>query len=118
LVTPNSFEYERRIFALFLIDEYFEGDDTYEGYVASTGKYRLHFTRRETNDLRFWDFYENTNSTDKRWGSGLFRYLSDEQCARILYKAMLLKQGTEDETLAEEMYRHYCMSKGVKIEEA
>lgn len=117
LVTPNSFEYEHRIFALFIIDEYFEGDECNEGYVACRGKYKLHFTRRETNDLRFWDFYENENSTEKRWGSGLFRYLNDEQSARILHRAMLLKRGTDDEALAEEMFKRYCRSKNIRLKE-
>lgn len=113
LVTPNSFEYERRIFALFLIDEYFEGDNENEGYVASKSKYRLHFTRKETNDLRFWNYYSNENSSDRRWGSGLFRYLTDNQSAQILHQAMMLKCGTEDEELAKEMLEHYCKAKEI-----
>ena len=82
LVTPNSLEYERRIFALFLIDEYDEGNEEYEGYVASCSKYKLHFTRGETNDLQFWDYYVNENTHDCKWSSGLFRYLSDIQAAQ------------------------------------
>lgn len=114
LVTPNSFENERRVFALFLIDEYFVGDDENEGYIASKSKHRLHFTRKETNDLRFWSFYENENTLDKRWGSGLYRYLSDEQSINILNQVIAVKAGTEDELLAKEIFDVFCKNRAVK----
>ncbi len=108
LVTPNSFENERRIFALFFIDDYEAGDDELEGYVSSNSKYRLHMTRKETNDMRFWDYYSNEKSSDPRWSSGLFRYIDDESAAKILKQAMILKKSTQDEDLAKEMYERYC----------
>lgn len=115
LLTPNSYEYERRIFALFLIDIYEKGDEINEGYVASNSPYRLHMTRKETNDLRFWDYYSNENSTDARWSSGLFRYIDDESAAKVLKQAMILKKGAEDENLAIEMYEVFCMSKDINL---
>lgn len=113
LVTPNSMEYERRIFALFLIDDYFAGDDENEGYVACRSQYRLHFTRKETNDLRFWNYYSYENTDKRKWGSGLFRYLTDEQSARILHQAMLLKRGTPEATISKDIYERFCMTKGL-----
>lgn len=115
LVTPNSYENERRIFALFLIDDYFIGDDEWEGYVSSESKYRLHMTRKETNDMRFWDYYSNENTSECRWGSGLFRYINDKSAARILKQAKLLKIGTEDEKLAKEMYEKFCKYKEINL---
>lgn len=113
LVTPNATEDERRIFALFLIDDYYEGDDESEGYVSNRSGHRLQFTRRETNDLRFWDYYANENTAERRWSSGLFRYISDESAAQILKQAMMLRRGSDDEDLANEMFERFCKTKGI-----
>ena len=122
LVTPNDEESNRRIFALFIIDEYFEGgigDDgeDCEGFVACTTKYKLNFTKKETNDLRFWNFYSNENTSQCRWGSGLFRYLSDEQSAQILKQAVEVKKGTSEEECAKEIFHTYCEEHGLIVSE-
>ncbi|HYF81910.1 MAG TPA: hypothetical protein VEB00_02620 [Clostridia bacterium] len=122
LVTPNDSEYNRRIFALFLIDDYYEGGvDTYsnesEGYVACNSKYKLNFTRSETNELMFWDYYSNENTPECRWSSGLFRYFEDEQAAQILKQAALIKTGTGEESLARDFLEYYCKTHSIKITE-
>jgi len=121
LVTPMDEEKNRRIFALFIIDDYFEGgftEDGYEqaGYVACNSDYKLNFTRAETNDLRFWDYYSNENATDCRWGSGLFRYLSDERAAQILKQAVKVKRGTEDEALALNILEYFCKAHRINMD--
>lgn len=113
LVTPQDTEYNRRIFAMFLIDDYYEGgfDDhegMQEGFVACNSKYKLSFTRKETNELMFWNYYSNENTTECRWGSGLFRYFPNEQAAQVLKQAALLKTGTNQEHLAKKCLEHYC----------
>ena len=114
LVPPNMKGESRRIFALFLIDEYEEGDgEEYEGRVASRGEFKLHFSRKEASSLSFWDYYRNENTDEQRWGSGLFRYLDDEAAARILRQAMLLKTGTKDEKLARRMFENFCQIKNL-----
>ena len=110
LVTPKSQESERKIFADFLIDEYYKGDGVNEeGYVSCTSEYKLYFNREEANKMKFWNFYENQGSDECKWGSGLFRYLDDEQAAQILKCAYEVKKGTEDEKLSYDFLQHYCM---------
>lgn len=114
-LSPNMPEEDRRIFALFIIDDYFEGDEENEGYVASESKYKIELTPGETNDLKFWDFYRNENSEECRWGSGLFRYLKDEQAAQILKKLTEIKSDTNEEELAKEILKKFCKLHGIDI---
>jgi hypothetical protein len=120
LVTPNDAEYNRRIFAIFLIDDYYEGGvDGYgnesEGFVACTSKYKLNFTRKETNELMFWNYYSYENTSECRWGSGLFRYFTNEQATQILKQAVSLKIGTSEEQLTKEFLEHYCRIHSITI---
>jgi hypothetical protein len=122
LVTPNDVEENRRIFALFLIDDYYVGGiDGYgnegEGFVACTSRYKLNFTRRETNELMFWNYYSNENTSECRWGSGLFRYFTHEQAAQILKQAEFVKTGTNEEKLANEFLEYYCKIHSIKVSE-
>jgi len=82
---PNSTDSERFIFAVFLVDESYEGDDWEVGYVTTESKYRIEMTLDEAKCLRFWNYYLCHNAPDViKFGSGLHRYLSDEQAAQIL----------------------------------
>ena len=42
------------------------------------------------------------------WGTGLFRYVAEDEGVQILRDAANLKIGTKDEQLAGEMLRYYC----------
>lgn len=107
-VRPQMDERNRKIFAAFLIDDVFEGDEEYCGEVTAHPTYRIELTLGEANTLNFWDFYENENTTEARWGHGVFRYLYDSCAARILKEIAAVKKGTSEEALAAEMYRYYC----------
>lgn len=114
-VLPNMPEIDRRIFAVFLIDDYEIGNSDDEGYVASLSKYRIELTPQETNDLKFWDYYSNENSDDCRWGSGLFRYISDIQSAQVLKKLVVIKNGTSDAELSRELFVKFCLDKNLDL---
>lgn len=107
-VSPNMSEKERRIFAAFLIGDVFQGDDEREGYVAADQDYRLEFSPKETNELRFWDFYTNPNHPEsKKWGSGLIRYFDDATAVKMLSRMVEVKAGKAEEQKAKEMLDRY-----------
>lgn len=106
-VRPRMNEQDRKIFGAFLIGDVFQGDDEYCGFVSAHEKYHLEFTLREANDLIFWDFYQNENTSDKRWGQGVFRYMNNDQAAAVLQRICQVKSGAKDELLAKEMLEKY-----------
>lgn len=55
--------------------------------------FRLRLPMEEAKELYFWDYYFTQGGA--RWGSGLIRYLSDDQVVRILTD---LKDTIRDET--------------------
>lgn len=86
---PNTPESERKIIGLFQIK-----DIENEIQLISYKKHRLRMTLDEAKELNFWSYYRNagkksvdsgTSGKVARWGSGRFRYLSDEQVAAILH---------------------------------
>ena len=113
---PRQKEEYRRIFALFLIDKIDEGDEETSGSVRSTSRYRISFSEEESEQLLYWKYHANRNNPSKpAWGSGLFRYLSDEEAVQILRDAAIVKKGTSDEVLAKEFLDHYCLVNRIDI---
>ncbi|WFA10060.1 hypothetical protein [Tissierella sp. Yu-01] len=110
----KSVEEDRYIFAAFLVDETYEGDNREEGYVSTQSKYKIKLSPKEAHKMLFWNYHAN-NSQSKRavWSSGLHRYFGDEQAAQILRDIVNLKRGTRDEALAEEFYEHFCHINGI-----
>ncbi|MDR3310894.1 MAG: hypothetical protein LBS90_06060 [Oscillospiraceae bacterium] len=96
-------EKDRKVFALFLIDDCSVGDRNSEGYVASSSENRLKFSIDEKQNFNYWDFYQTSNSTADSWRSGLFRYLTNQQSLQILENAVNVKTNTADSTLAKAM---------------
>lgn len=112
---PNDTESERKVFAVFIIGNLFEGDSEYCGEVTAHSRYRLELTMEQSKQIDFWDFYQNTNNPKKKkWGQGIFRYMYDKDCAELLYQIIQIKKGTEDFELAKEMYHYYCQHNGIK----
>ena len=106
---PNSAEKDRIIFALFLIDTVYEGDENTTGYVSARSKYRLSFSIEEAGTLLYWKYHANKNNPSKpSWGTGLFRYVPLDEGAQILRDAVRIKTGTVDEALAREFLDAYC----------
>lgn len=118
LTTREPFESEenRIIFAVFLIDDRYEGDEREAGFVTTNSKYKIKLTLEEAKHLKFWNYYFNSSCPDNiRMGSGLHRYLSDEQAAQILRDIVLIKEGTDDKLIAIELCEHFCKINGIDI---
>lgn len=113
---PGSTEPERYIFAVFLVDEAYEGDNREEGYVSAKSRYRIKLSPVEAHKMLFWNFHANDNRSDvAAWSSGLHRYLDDTEAVQILRDIAALKAGTDDEGLASEFLSHFVTINGVDI---
>ena len=100
---PDSTEAERIIFAVFLVDDTYDGDDREEGFVSTQSKFKLSLSEHEAEKMLFWRYHANGNQPEKEaWSSGLHRYLTDIQAVQILRDIAELKKNTKDAELASE----------------
>lgn len=114
---PYETDENRFIFAVFLVDETYEGDARDEGYVSTDSKYKIQMTLDEAQKLKFWNYYFCANAPEViKFGSGLHRYLSDDQAAQILKDITELKKGTAQEALAQEFFEYFCKRNGIDID--
>lgn len=114
---PNADDEDRFIFAVFLIDDSYEGDNKDEGYVEANTKYRIELSPNEAKNLKFWDYYFNSNKPETiKFGSGLHRYFTDVQAAQVLKKICEIKKGTLLEEISEQLMEYYCKIKKLDIE--
>lgn len=121
-VNPEMVENKRYIFAVFLIDEAFAGDpdNNEEGYVLSAPKsrYRIKLSEKEAKKMLFWNYYYNSGKKENpRWGTGLFRYMTDEMAAQILRDIAEIKKGTDDEKAADNLFKYFCSVNNIDIED-
>ena len=113
---PYSPENDRFVFAVFLVDEAYEGDNREQGYVTTSSKYKLSLTKDEARKILFWNYYYNENAPEKAaWGQGLHRYITDVQAASVLHDIVTLKTGKKDEALAKEFLEHFCRINDINI---
>ena len=113
---PKTTERERYIFAVFLVDETYEGDNREAGYVTTESKYRIKLSSKEAHKMLFWNYHANNNRPEVAlWSSGLHRYFEDEQAIQILKDIAKLKQGTKQEKLSREFLHHFAKINGLDI---
>ena len=115
---PNSTEAERIIFAVFLVDNTYDGDNQEEGFVSTQSKYKLTLSQKEAEQMRFWRYHANDNHPEKEaWSSGLHRYLTDSQAVQVLRDIAKLKKNTKDAELASEFLETFCKINAINIED-
>ena len=115
---PYDSEDKRKIFAVFLVHENYQGDDWEEGHIGADEKFRLELTPEEAGKLKFWDYYYNPNKPEKMvFGSGLHRYLTDQLGGQVMKEICRIKKGTSQEALAEEFLAYYCELKELNMEQ-
>lgn len=113
-VFPNDSSQNRYIFGAFIVKRSNEGDDTIAGDVESS-EYRIMLTEKETRKMNFWNYYKNkSDKAPNHWGTGLFRYLSDEQSLHILDDLVKLKKGSKDEMKANNILAYYLETNKIK----
>ncbi len=114
---PGSDETDRYIFAVFFVDEAFEGNDLEQGYVTSNGPYKIKLTPAEAHKMLFWNYHANANRSHiASWSSGLHRYFEDNKAVQILRDIAVMKTGTADEKLAQELLEHFVSIKHIDID--
>ena len=105
---PNMQEKDRFIFAMYLISN-IEPNNEAGDCVHSNEKYRLEFRPNEAIKMKFWKYYQNPNYPNTiKWGSGLFRYFTDDVAIQFLRMAVEIKKGTLEEKFAKEFLNYYC----------
>ena len=110
---PSS-EDERYIFAVFLVDDAFVGDNIREGCISANAEYRIELTPKEAHKMKFWQYHSNGNSPEKAaWGHGLHRYIDVRESANILFDIARIKRGTADEDLSNRFFNHFCEINGI-----
>lgn len=113
----DASEKDRYIFAVFLVDETYEGDNREEGYVTTKSEYKLKLSPQEAHSMLFWKYHANDNQPETAvWSSGLHRYLNDEQAAQILRDIVSFKKGSKDEALALRFLNHFCTINDVSLD--
>lgn len=107
---------ERVIFGVFITGEVDEGDDIQEGYVKALGGYHVELTPSESKQMKFWHYYKNPNKKDSvQWGMGLYRYVKDTTCARILLDILNIKTDIAEKEKIQEMLEYYCRVKNIDV---
>lgn len=115
---PYDTDDTRFVFAVFLVDETYEGDNRDEGYVTTSSEFRIELKPEEAKKIKFWNYYYNPNAPQMiKFGSGLHRYLSAEQAAQILRDISVVKSNTSEEELAIYFYQYFCKINKIDIED-
>ena len=110
-IMPGSTD--RVIFGVFISSVIDDGDDLSAGYVKADPEYTIELTPDEARQLKFWDYYKNAGNPDStQWGTGLYRYLSNDVCVKILSKIVEIKSG-DTKTHAEKVLSRYREIKGI-----
>ena len=115
-VMPGANGKDRVIFGVFITGTVDEGDDVKAGYVKAKGDYHIELTPKEAKQIKFWHYYKNSGSPDRiQWGTGLYRYMKDSACARILADIVNVKTDLKEKAHAQKVLEHYCALKGIDV---
>lgn len=108
-IAPGKRQPDCYIFGVFIIDRKHVGDSNIEGYVIADQTWKIELSPEEAHQILFWKYYKNGNSPGKiDWGSGLVRYLSDEQAVQILQDIVKVRTKQSDKDFAQQFLDHYC----------
>ncbi len=111
---PQAPESKRFIFAVFLIGEASVGSDKTEGYAKADSEWKITLSAQEAEKIQFWNYYANMNAPETvLMGSGLHRYLSDEQAVQILRDIIKVKTEQSEKEFAQNFLNHFCAVNGL-----
>ncbi len=113
---PETEEEDRVIFGVFVTGEAVEGDEDNAGYVVAKDGYTIELTPTEAKKMQFWHYYRNKDG-GIRWSQGLYRYLKDTACARILADIVDVKTDPAEKAHAQTVLNYYCRLKGISVNE-
>lgn len=102
---PEMPESERCVFGAFLIDGCNKTKNSDEGFLFANPNYKIKLSEDESKQIKFWGEEIPQKIT---WSSGLHRYFENEDAIKLLQQIVMIKKGTEEELLAENIYTHFC----------
>lgn len=115
---PKAPENERIIYAIAVIDNYFEGDNSTEGRISGSKYYTISLSLDKAKKVKFWDFYYNpSNPENIQFGTGLFRYLTNEQSLQIISRFADVKPEGSGPCTCNELLDYYKKVNGIEQSE-
>ena len=107
---PGDNEAARFVFAAFLVNSAYGGDDQETGSVVADPVWRVELMPGQAERILFWNYYYNKRSPEKiAYGSGLYRYLTETEAAQILRDIANVK----GDDYSESFYMHFCEISGI-----
>lgn len=111
-------EKERRILGAYMVNENFIGKFCEDGYIPAHSNLKLQLTEQESNEMPFWKYYTNDRSPHSMtWNTGKYRYFDNLWMAQILRDIVSLKEGSQEQELAQEFFDHFCLMNQIRKEE-
>ncbi|MFC1761186.1 hypothetical protein ACFL6U_03800 [Planctomycetota bacterium] len=98
-------EEERRIIGLYRIGNVTNLKDEETKFFADR-KYTIRLPLEEAKQLYFWDYYK-INSSKPLWGSGLHRFLEDQQTKKILLDLKQTVQSIQHREILEDLLKDF-----------
>ena len=105
---PYAKEDERIVFAVFLVDKYFEGSGDHVGWTAAHKKFKIMLNSEDADKIPLWRYYAREKDDQIRWDRGLTKPFDSANAAALLADIADIKTGTKEEALAKEFFEHFC----------
>ncbi|NGY76178.1 malate synthase (plasmid) [Bacillus megaterium] len=111
-------EKDRRILGVYMVNEDFIGKLCEDGYIPAHSKYRLQLTEQESDQMLFWEYYENGKFPEKMtWNTGKYRYFDNSWMAQMLLDIVSLKSDPKEREQAQQFFEHFCKMNLITAEE-
>ncbi|MGE1115155.1 malate synthase [Priestia megaterium] len=111
-------EKDRRILGVYMVNEDFIGKLCEDGYIPAHSKYRLQLTEQESDQMLFWEYYENVKFPEKMtWNTGKYRYFDNSWMAQMLLDIVSLKSDPKEREQAQQFFEHFCKMNLITAEE-
>lgn len=112
---PEEDEGKRFISGVYIIDEAYPGNQGRfpngedGGWVSAHKEYRLALPQKAAKDFLYWHYQANARQAHvAKWGSGLFRYLSDTVAMQILKDLANARLPKASQETAKAMLAHFA----------
>ena len=107
---PHDKESDRFVFAAYLVDNAYGGDDQETGSVTADPVWRIELAPGQAERILFWNYYYNKKKPEKiAYGSGLYRYLTGIEAAQILRDIASVK----NDNFSISFFKHFCEINGI-----
>lgn len=108
-------EIDRYIFGIFLVDEFFYGDNKEEGYVKCNTRFHVELNPEEAKRIKFWNYYRNQKAPENiEWGSGLHRYVSNQGIINILKDLIAIRESDRKQEVVD-FLKEFCRQNNLKM---